>query len=99
MYVLLCTLWYSISVELPITEFRRQIFSLANLALDGEEVWFTHKGRRIKIVPEDQPTSRLSRITPIEIINPATSDLLGTERKTEMMAEIQKTWESHWESL
>jgi len=99
MYVSICTLWYTIFVELPITEFRRQIFTLVNQALDGEEVWFTHKGRRIKIVPEDQPASRLSRITPIEIINPATPDLLDAGRKAEMMAEIQKTWESDWETL
>ena len=86
-------------MDVTITEFRRLLFSLANQALDGEEVWFTHKGRRIKIVPEDQPMSRLSRITPIEIINPATPDLLDAGRKAEMMAEIQKTWESDWETL
>jgi antitoxin (DNA-binding transcriptional repressor) of toxin-antitoxin stability system len=86
-------------VEVPITEFRRQIFSLVNQALDGEEVWFTHKGRRIKIVPEGQPTSRLSRITPVEIINPEISDLLDATRKAEMMAEIQKAWEKDWEEL
>jgi hypothetical protein len=86
-------------VEVPITEFRRQIFSLANQALEGEDVWFTHKGRRIKIVPEGEPNSRLSRITPVDIINPEAPDLHDANRKTEMMAEIQKAWESDWESL
>jgi hypothetical protein len=86
-------------MELPITEFRRQIFSLANQAIEGEEVWFTHKGRRIKIVPEDQPVSRLSRITPIEIINPETPDLLDPVLKDQRLEEIQKAWESDWEEL
>ncbi len=86
-------------MEVPITEFRRQIFSLVNQALDGEDVWFTHKGRRIKIVPEGQPLSRLSRITPVEIINPETRDLLDASRKAERTMEIEKAWEKDWERL
>jgi antitoxin (DNA-binding transcriptional repressor) of toxin-antitoxin stability system len=86
-------------MEVPITEFRRQIFSLVNQALDGEEVWFTHKGRRIKILPEGQPASRLSRITPVEIINPETPDLLDAARKAERMGAMEKAWESDWETL
>ena len=99
MYVYICTLWYTTHVELPITEFRRQIFALVNQAIDGEEVWFTHKGRRIKIVPEGLATSRLSRITPVEIINPETPDLLDPALRDQRMAEIQKAWESDWEEL
>jgi hypothetical protein len=86
-------------MEVPITEFRRQIFALANQAIDGGEVWFTHKGRRIKIVPEGQHASRLSRITPIEIVNPEIPDLLDATRKVEMMAEMEKAWEKDWEAL
>ena len=40
------TLCYISSMEVSITQFRRDIFSLVNQALDGGEVWFTHKGRR-----------------------------------------------------
>lgn len=99
MYVTIRTLWYTSAMELPITEFRRQIFSMANQALDGEDVWFTHKGRRIKIVPEGQSTSRLSRITPVEIVNQEAARLNDSTQKAERAAEIQKTWESDWESL
>ncbi|MGA2536201.1 MAG: hypothetical protein ABSF53_09310, partial [Terracidiphilus sp.] len=56
-------------MEVPITQFRRDIFSIVNKALEGDEVWVTHKGRRFKIVPEGPPVSRLSRITPMEVIN------------------------------
>ena len=86
-------------MDVTITEFRRQLFSLANQALDGEGVWFTHKGRRIKIVPEDQAASRLSRITPIEIINPEMPNLLDASRKAERMAEMESAWKKDWESL
>jgi len=86
-------------MEVSITEFRRQICTLANQALDGEDVWFTHKGRRIKVVPEGQSASRLSRIAPVEIINPESPDLLDAGRKAEMMVEIEKAWEKDWESL
>lgn len=86
-------------MEVPITEFRRQIFTLVNQAIDGEEVWFTHKGRRIKVVPEGRPNSRLSRIAPVEIISPETPNLADPAHKAERMAEIQKAWEKDWESL
>jgi antitoxin (DNA-binding transcriptional repressor) of toxin-antitoxin stability system len=91
-------------MDVPITQFRREIFSLVNQALDGSEVWITHRGRRLKIVPEGWPASRLSRIAPMEILNPEA--LNGTssagdagvraETKTETMAEMKKAWESDW---
>jgi antitoxin (DNA-binding transcriptional repressor) of toxin-antitoxin stability system len=86
-------------VEVTITEFRRQIFTLVNQAIKGEEVWFTHKGRRIRVVPEGQATSRLSRITPVEIINHEAPDLLDPVLKAERMAEMEKAWESDWKKL
>jgi hypothetical protein len=87
------TLWYTIRMEVPITQFRREIFSLANQALDGAEVWFTHKGRRLKIVPEGKPVSRLSRITPMEIINYAEGGL----ENTGLLEEMTREWEADWE--
>src|ERR1700723_2757825 len=69
LYVNKRTSWYTRFMEVPITQFRRDLFSLINQALEGREVWVTHKGRRLKIVPEGQPVSRLSRITPMDVIN------------------------------
>ena len=79
-------------MEVPITQFRREIFSLVNQALEGNEVWVTHKGRRLKIVPEGKPVSRLSRITPMEILVPGTN-LEDNSWKQEMMRE----WETKWD--
>jgi antitoxin (DNA-binding transcriptional repressor) of toxin-antitoxin stability system len=86
-------------MEVPITQFRREIFSLVNKALEGTEVWVTHKGRRVKIVPEGQPADRLSRITPLDIINPDFPDLNDPALKAEMMAEMEKEWEKDWSIL
>jgi antitoxin (DNA-binding transcriptional repressor) of toxin-antitoxin stability system len=91
-------------MEVPITQFRREIFSLVNQALDGSEVWITHRGRRLKIVPEGLPASRLSRIAPMEILNPEVLDMarsaayaaLQAEEEAEPMAEMKKAWESDW---
>ena len=80
-------------MEVPITQFRRDIFSLANKALEGQEVWFTHKGRRLKIVPEGKPVSRLSRITPMDIINYAEGGLANTG----LLEEMTREWEADWD--
>jgi hypothetical protein len=80
-------------MEVSITQFRREIFSLANQALDGAEVWFTHKGRRLKIVPEGKPVSRLSRITPMEVIHYAEGGL----ENTGLLEEMTRAWEADWE--
>jgi antitoxin (DNA-binding transcriptional repressor) of toxin-antitoxin stability system len=80
-------------MEVPITRFRREIFSLVNQALDGEEVWVTHKGRRFKIVPEGRPADRLSRITPMEVINYAAGGL----ENTGLLEEMTREWEADWD--
>jgi len=79
-------------MEVPITQFRRDIFSLANRALDGEEVWITHKGRRLKFVPEGKPVSRLSRIMPMDVIAPG-ADLEDDSWKEERMREWEQKWD------
>ena len=80
-------------MEVPITKFRREVFTLVNKALDGTEVWVSHKGRRLKLVPEGQPVNRLSRITPMEIINVAEGGL----ENTGLLEEMTRAWEADWE--
>jgi hypothetical protein len=86
-------------MEVPITQFRRDIFSLVNQALDGGEVWVTHKGRRLKIVPEGKPVSRLGRITPMEVMVDPKSDINDPAFKSEMQARMEREWEFDWEKL
>jgi antitoxin (DNA-binding transcriptional repressor) of toxin-antitoxin stability system len=79
-------------MEVPITQFRREIFSLVNQALDGAEIWVTHKGRRVRIDP-NPPADRLSRITPIEVINPG-ANILDNRAQ---LAEMTSLWEADWD--
>jgi hypothetical protein len=79
-------------MEVPITQFRREIFTLVNEALEGNEIWVSHKGRRLRLVPEGQPVSRLSRITPMEIINYAEGGL----ENTGLLEEMTRAWEADW---
>jgi len=78
-------------MEVPITQFRREIFDLVNRAMAGSEVWVTHKGRRFRIAPEGQSSSRLSRITPLDVVSAGGLD--DTALKTEMA----RSWEKDWE--
>jgi hypothetical protein len=80
-------------MEVPITQFRRQIFTLVNKALEGNEVWVSHKGRRLKLVPDGQPANRLSRITPMAIINYAEGGL----ENTGLLEEMTRAWEADWD--
>ena len=82
-------------MEVSITQFRQNIFDLVNQALAGSEVWVTHKGRRFKIVPDNQPGSRLDRITPLEVINPEFPELSTASLQEEMV----RAWESDWSTL
>ncbi|HTZ59774.1 MAG TPA: type II toxin-antitoxin system prevent-host-death family antitoxin [Acidobacteriaceae bacterium] len=84
-------------MEVTITQFRRDIFELINQALEGKDIWVTHKGRRIKVVPEVQPGSRLSRITPLALINPAGRSSKRSDRL--LQEEMARAWEQDWSTL
>ena len=78
-------------MEVTITQFRQKVFELVDQALDGKEVWVKHKGRRVRIVPE-QPVDKLSRITPMEIIVPS-ADLEDAPWKTVLTREWEQKWD------
>ena len=82
-------------MEVSITQFRQDIFDLVSQAFEGSEVWVSYKGRRFRIAPEDQPSSRLDRITPLEVVNPAGRQLNDPSLKEEMT----RAWEKDWSEL
>jgi antitoxin (DNA-binding transcriptional repressor) of toxin-antitoxin stability system len=82
-------------MEVSITQFRRDLFALVNRALEGEEVWVAHRGRRFRIAPDRPSGSRLSRLTPLEIIDPETPDLSASSLKDEM----EQAWTRDWSDL
>jgi len=92
MYMSRCTyVLQSRNMEVPITQFRQKLFDLVNQALDGKDVWVSHKGRRLRLVPEHAP-SKLSRITPMRIIAPG-FDIEDKSWKAEIVNEWEKKWD------
>lgn len=82
-------------MEVSITQFRRNMFELVNKAMHGSEVWVSYKGRRFKVAPDKKPASRLSRITPLEVVNPESPDLDMRSLREEMA----RAWEKDWSTL
>jgi hypothetical protein len=78
-------------MEVPITQFRQKLFDFVNQALDGKEVWVSHKGRRLRLVPEHAPF-KLSRITPMQIITPGV-DIEDKSWKKEIMRDWERKWD------
>jgi antitoxin (DNA-binding transcriptional repressor) of toxin-antitoxin stability system len=78
-------------MEVPITQFRQKLFDLVNQALDGKEVWVSHKGRRLRLVPEHAP-SKLSRVTQLDVIAPGV-DIDDDSWKVEMTREWERKWD------
>jgi antitoxin (DNA-binding transcriptional repressor) of toxin-antitoxin stability system len=83
-------------MEVPITQFRRDIFDLANRALEGETITVAYKGKRLRIVPESSeidPATRFDRLTPLNIASLEFPNL----EDVDMLPEMQKEWEKDWE--
>jgi hypothetical protein len=40
-------------MEVTITQFRRDLFTLVEQAMNGTEVWVKHKGRRFKLSADE----------------------------------------------
>jgi antitoxin (DNA-binding transcriptional repressor) of toxin-antitoxin stability system len=81
---------YTVGMPVNITKFRRDLFQLADRALQGEPIEFIHKGVVFKVVPATR-TPKLSRLTRETVAAPG-ADLDTTGLLKEMEAEWQKDW-------
>jgi hypothetical protein len=86
---------YNMYMVVPITQFRKDIFSLAEAALKGTVVGFTHKGVTFKVIP-DKASDKLSNLTPLQVINPRYS---LESAAVELQTEMEKEWENDWRQL
>lgn len=86
---------YHMGMEVSITKFRREMFDLVNQAMAGADVRVVHKGKRFRIVPEGKPGSRLSRITPLEVLNPKSP----ANVESDLLKEMTRAWEKDWADL
>ncbi len=98
MYTKPSPIMYTTSMDITITDFRRNLFDLVHQAMNGVEVHVTHKGTGFTVTP-DRPVAadRLSRITPMKIINGSHGSLDGANE--ELMAEMTAEWERDWAEL
>ncbi len=81
---------YRNRMEVTITQFRRDLFTLVNQAMEGTEVWVKHKGRRFRIEPEKPKGSKLARLTKRDYIN---YDVPEDAHKVEMWKAIYEDWD------
>lgn len=88
---------YNRAMEVPVTQFRKNLFALIARANAGEQVWVRHKGRRLRIVPEREPADKLSRITPIDIFV-SEGDIQDESWHEEMMREWERKWDRRLET-
>ncbi|MBC8164908.1 MAG: hypothetical protein H7Y20_03425 [Bryobacteraceae bacterium] len=88
---------YTKQMPLAISQFRKDLFNLADAALQGEQVEFIHRGVRFRIVPELQKKSLQERITPMQVISSDNSNLEEGSRL--LHEEMQRAWEKDWADL
>ncbi len=85
-------------MKVPISEFRKHLFQHVDKALNGDVVEVIHKGKTIRLVPDVQG-SKLDRLTPVQIFNPAFSEEDHQKASRELFAEMQREWEKDWSEL
>jgi antitoxin (DNA-binding transcriptional repressor) of toxin-antitoxin stability system len=86
---------YDRVMEVSITQFRRDLFALVNRALEGEEVWVAHRGRRFRIAPDRPSGSRLSRLTPLEVVD----QNAPKQEDRSLQEEMERAWTRDWDEL
>jgi prevent-host-death family protein len=81
-------------VKVTATEFRKNLFQLVERALRGELVEVTHKGHLIRLVPGDEPGSKMSRLVRRDTVNGTLEDLDQAQRQLD--EEMRASWENKW---
>jgi prevent-host-death family protein len=82
-------------MEVPVSQFRRDLFRLVEKSAQGEPLYITHRGRRFRVVPETPAATGVDALTALQIVNPNGPGLDDPSWKDEMIRE----WESDWADL
>jgi hypothetical protein len=78
-----------------IAKFRRIVVDFVRLIISTVEGWLKTIGRRFKGTRWERPHGRLSRIVPLQIINPDSSE----EDELALQQEMKEAWEKDWATL
>jgi hypothetical protein len=82
-------------VTASITQFRKELFQLADRALGGEPVAFTHRGVVFQVMPESKK-SKLDKLVGQPVLAVGV-DLEQASR--ELSAEMEAAWLEDWSAL
>ena len=88
--------FFAHGMEVPISQFRREIFALVNHALESETITIAYKGKLLRIVPEPpgiDPATRFDRLTQLQIVNPEFPNL----EEVDVLPEMEREWQKDWE--
>ena len=88
-------MWYAWIMKVTSTEFRKNLFQIVERVLQGELVEVAHKGRLIRLVPEDKPSKR-SRLRQRDTINGTLEDLDRAQQQLD--EEVRTSWENKWDN-
>jgi prevent-host-death family protein len=77
-------------VSLTATEFRKDLFSILERAVNGETIEITYKGSKLKLVPV-QKGSKLARLKPHDVLLCDPDSIISTD------PELRALWEAEWE--
>lgn len=83
------------SVSVSITQFRREIFDLVRRSVEGEQISIVYKGSTIRLVSDVPVGDRLGRITPLQVVNPASAN----SDEQVMKQSMAQAWERDWSDL
>ncbi|MEO7143395.1 MAG: hypothetical protein ABI165_07810 [Bryobacteraceae bacterium] len=82
-------------MKTTITSLRRELFKLADRALEGEPLEFTHRGVVFHVIPENKP-SKLARLSASKVVRPGTD---AGQASRELLKEMESEWEKDWSEL
>jgi hypothetical protein len=82
-------------VTATITQFRKELFQLADQALKGEPVEFLYRGVVFKVTP-DQKKSKLDKLVGQPVLAPGV-DLEHASKQ--LLAEMEAEWIDDWSAL
>lgn len=82
-------------MQITATNFRKDMFQVFDRAKQGEEVLVSHKGEQFRLIPE-KPVDKLSRIRPVPVFHPDSTEADERKMKQEILAEMEAEWDAFY---
>lgn len=83
-------------VATNITQFRKELFHMADQALHGDKVEFLYKGVVFQVIPNNKPKSKLDKLIGQPVVAPG-CDLAQAGK--ELLAGMEAEWLKDWSEI